>query len=66
MDKLYTKEKVEEIRSLDKEGELVTIFRVWSTTKGGTRFHLDIPERLLGTDKAIEMLNKRAEEIDAL
>lgn len=61
---LYTVESKEEIRKLTKAGEVETWFRIYATSKGGTYFHVDVPEDQL--DKADETLSKRAKELDAI
>lgn len=60
----YTVEEKEEIRKLGKDGEVETWYRIWATSKGGTYFHVDVPEAQLA--KADEVLTKRAEELDAI
>lgn len=60
----YTVESKEEVRRLSKAGEVETWYRVWATSKGGTYFHVDIPEGQL--DKADEVLAKKAKELDAI
>lgn len=59
----YTTESKEEIRKLVK-GEIETWYRIYATSKGGTYFHVDIPEGEL--DKSNELLTKRAKELDAI
>lgn len=58
----YTVESKEEIRKLDKAGEVVISYRIWATSKGGTYFHVDVPEADL--DKADELLTARAKQLD--
>ncbi len=60
----YTVESKEEIRLLDKGGAVVTSYRVWATSKGGTRFHLDIPEGELS--KADGPLTAKAKLLDSV
>ncbi len=60
----YTVEKKEEIRLLGKGGEVVTSYRIWATSKGGTYFHLDVPEAELA--KSDERLTAKAKALDAI
>lgn len=60
----YTVEKKEEIRKLSKAGEVLTYYRIWATSKGGTYFHVEIPEDQLDTSD--EILTKRARGLDAI
>lgn len=57
-------EPKEEIRRLSKAGEVETWYRIWATSKGGTRFHVDVAEDQL--EKADELLTKRAKQLDAI
>jgi hypothetical protein len=63
-DKDYTVEKKEEIRKLSKTGEVLTYYRIWATSKGGSYFHVEIPEDQLA--QADVVLTKRAKELDAI
>ena len=60
----YTVESKEEIRKLSKAGEVETWYRLYATSKGGTYFHVDVPEDELS--KADEVLTRRAKELDAI
>lgn len=60
----YTIEKKEEIRKLSPTHEVLTYYRIWATSKGGTYFHAEVAETEL--DKADEILTKRAKELDAI
>lgn len=60
----YTVESKEEIRRLGKAGEVETMFRIWATSKGGTYFHVDVPESQL--DKSDSVLTARAKQLDAI
>jgi len=60
----YTIDSKEEIRKLDKAGEVETWYRIYATSKGGTYFHVDVKEDEL--DKADELLTARAKELDAI
>lgn len=60
----YTVESKEEIRKLDKAGEVVISYRIWATSKGGTYYHVDVAEADL--DKADEILTARAKQLDAI
>ena len=59
----YKVEKKEELRNLIN-GEVVTFYRVWATSKSGTYFHVDISESNLS--KANVILSARAKELDAI
>lgn len=58
-----TREK-EEFRRLAENGEVVTSYRIWAVSTGGTRFHVVVAEGDL--DKADAALAKRAKELDAI
>jgi hypothetical protein len=60
----YTVDSKEEIRTLDKAGNVVVMYRIWATTRKGTYFHVDVPENQL--DKAGEHLTARAKALDAI
>lgn len=60
----YTVEKKDEVRQLDKGGEVTTSYRIWATSKGGTRFHVDVPEAELA--KADAALTAKAKLLDAV
>lgn len=60
----YTVEKKEEIRRLGPGGSVETWFRIWANSKGGTYFHVDVPESALA--KSDEMLTARAKQLDAI
>ena len=62
--KAYTVDKKEEIRQLSKGGDVVTLYRMFATTAGGTYFHIDVPEADLG--KADKLLTDRAVALDAI
>lgn len=58
----YTTESKEEIRRLSKAGEVETWYRIWATSKKGSYFHVDVPEKQLGHADAY--LTARARELD--
>ncbi|MBA7563505.1 hypothetical protein ES708_05164 [subsurface metagenome] len=60
----YTTESKEEITRLSKAGEIETWFRIYATSKGDTRFHVDISEDQL--DQADAILTARAKKLDAI
>lgn len=60
----YKVESKEEIRKLSKAGEVETWFRIYATSKGGTYFHVEVPEDELA--KADELLTARAKQLDAV
>ena len=60
----YTVDSKEEIRKLSKGGEVETWFRIWATSKGGTYFHVDVPEVQLA--QADKILTAKAKELDAI
>lgn len=65
VDKAYEiTEPKEEVRKLSKAGEVETWYRIWATSKGGTRFHVDVPEDQL--ENAGELLLKKAKALDAI
>lgn len=61
---LYTVDSKEEIRKLSKAGDVETWYRIYTTSKGKTYFHVDVPENQL--DKADELLTARAKKLDAI
>lgn len=61
---LYTVEKKEEAQRLGKDGEVITYYRIWATSAGGTYFHVDVPEEEL--DKSPSLLAARAKKLDAI
>lgn len=63
-EKNYTTEKKEEIRTLDRTGQLLTIIRVWATTRKGTYYHVDVPESEIAA--ADKMLTAKATQLDAI
>lgn len=60
----YKVDSKEEVRTLDKAGNVTTSIRIWATSSGGTYFHVDVPEAEL--DKAPAVLQARAEQLDAI
>ena len=60
----FTVDAKEEVRTLDKAGAVVVMYRIWATTRKGTYFHIDVPEAQL--DKAHDLLKARAEKLDAI
>lgn len=60
--KNYTVERKDEIRQLSKGGEVVTVYRIFATSAGGTYFHVDVPEADL--KKADELLTAKAQVLD--
>lgn len=60
----YTVESKEELRQLDKAFKPITIWRIWATSKGGTYFHILVPEDQL--DKAEALLAAKAQQLDAI
>ena len=60
----YTVNSKDELRQLSKGGEVVTAYRIWATSKGGTNFHVDIPEAELG--KSDVKLTERAKILDGI
>lgn len=63
-EKNYRVDTKEEIRRLDKAGNLETVYRIWATTKKGTYFHIDVAEDQIA--KADAALAARATELDAI
>lgn len=60
----YKVEKKQEIIGLDSEGKPTSMYRIVAVSKGGTRFHLDIPEDQL--DQAEKLLTAKANRLDAI
>lgn len=60
----YQIEKKEERQKLTPTGDVVTVYRIWATSKGGTYFHVEVPEKDL--DKADQLLSARAKQLDAI
>ncbi len=60
----YTVEKKDEVRTLDKGGNVVTSYRIWATSKGGTYFHVDVLEADLS--KADTVLTAKAKLLDSV
>jgi len=61
-DQSYKTDKKEEIYRYTEDNELITVYRISATSKGGTKFHVDVPEAEL--DKADELLRARAIILD--
>ena len=60
----YTIDHKDEIRQLGRGGAVVTVYRIWATSKGGTYFHLDIPEAdLEKVDGALTLKAKRLDSV---
>jgi hypothetical protein len=62
----YEVTRKEEIRKFDREMNVLTYYRIYAISKGGTLFHVEIPESELGTPKAAAALTLRAKELDAI
>jgi len=60
----YTTESKEEFSKINKAGEIETWFRVYATSEGGSRFHVDISEGQL--DQADSILSARAKKLDSI
>lgn len=60
----YETQEKEEFRRLGERGQVLTSYRVWAKSAGGTRFHVDVAEEDLA--KAGDALAKRAKELDAI
>ena len=60
----YTVQKKEEIRKLTPTHEIMTYYRIWATSAGGSYFHVEVAETELA--KSDEILTKRAKELDAI
>ena len=60
----YTIEKKEEVRRPNKKGEVEVVYRIWATTKGGTYFHVDVPDAKL--PQADTFITERAKALDAI
>lgn len=62
----YEVTRKEEIRKFTKEMEVKTYYRIYAISKGGTLFHVEVPESDLGTPKVDTALAKRAKELDSI
>lgn len=62
----YEVTRKEPIRKFNAEMEVMTYFRIFATSKGGTRFWLEFPESDIGTPKVDAALTKRALELDSI
>ncbi|MBA7571006.1 hypothetical protein ES708_12762 [subsurface metagenome] len=60
----YATESKEEVSRLSPAGDIETWFRIYATSKGGTRFHVEISEDQL--ERADEILTARAKKLDAI
>ncbi len=60
----YTVESKTEARSLDRSGAVVTSYRIWATSKGGTYFHIDVAESELA--QADARLTAKAKQLDGI
>ena len=60
----YVVDSKEEVRILDKAGNVVVMYRIWATTKKGTYFHIDVEEAKLAD--APKLLEARAKGLDAI
>ena len=63
-EQVYTTEKKEEVRILDNTGNVAVVYRIWATSKKGSYFHVDVPEKQLS--KASAMLTEKAIQLDAI
>jgi len=66
MNEPFTVDSKEEIRSMGKGSEIITKWRVWATTKGGTYFHIDFPEKDFVKEKVDKALAAKATVIDSI
>ena len=62
----YEVTRKEEIRKFDREMNVQTYYRIYALSKGGTLFHVEVPEADLGTPKVAEVLARRAKDLDAI
>ena len=62
----YEVTRKEEIRKFDREMNVQTYYRIYALSKGGTLFHVEVPEADLGTPKVEATLTKRAKELDSI
>ena len=63
-EKNYKVEKKIERFDFDSARNPVTVFDIWAFSKGGTYFHVRVPESELA--RADELLTKKAAELDAI
>lgn len=60
----YKTDKKVEFTRLTKDGGVETFYRIYATSKGGSYFHIEIPEDQLGL--ADGLLTARAKQLDAI
>ncbi len=60
----YTTESKDEYRKVSKAGEVETWYRIFATSKGGTRYHISVREDQL--DQSDKLLSERAQQLDAI
>jgi len=60
----YTVKRKQEITQFDEAMQPQVVYRIYATSKGGTYFHIEVPERDL--PRAGELLSKRAAELDSI
>ena len=66
MSDIYEVTRKEEIRKFDREMNVQTYYRIYALSKGGTLFHIEVPESDIGTPKVDAALTKRAKELDSI
>jgi len=62
--KNYTVDKKDEIRTIGKGAEVLTVYRIYATSTKGTYFHVDVPETELAN--ADKFLSARASALDSI
>lgn len=61
----YTvEEPKEQVRKLSPAGNVLVYYRIWATSKKGTRFSIEVPEDAI--TKAPDLLAARATALDAI
>ncbi len=63
-DPSYTIGRKEEFRKMDLSNEVLTWYRIYATSKGGTYFHIEVKESDLGTAPAL--LAAKAKQLDSI
>ncbi|KKM85341.1 hypothetical protein LCGC14_1290080 [marine sediment metagenome] len=66
MSELYGKVELVERTTITTQGEVVKLWRLSATTKGGVRFTIDVPEAELEPGKVAALLEKKAATIEGI
>lgn len=60
----YTTDRKEEFLDYTDKDKLVTVYRIYATSTGGAKFHVDVAESKLG--EADKLLSERARILDEI